>query len=157
MFGFLSRCAQEKTVADSEIFLNERKVQDMHRVSKESASTACSDSDDSREDRLSLADIQSAVETWIRTASKRDVNAMVQLYDPELGRLLGTVDNAEDVHRSTPSAIREYFVHFLGGHEAVVPSFPTFNAKDVIFLSKDTAIYNGYYTFALTKNDAAKT
>jgi hypothetical protein len=122
--------------------------------SKEStASTAASSdmpsydfSDDSSQDdllRLTLADVQSAVAVWVRTAASRDVDAMVELYDPAIGRLLGTVDTAEDVHRSNPSAIREYFKHFLGGHQAVEPSFPRFDAKDVIFLSMDTSIYSG--------------
>ena len=93
--------------------------------------------------RLTLPAIQSAVAVWASTAASRDVDAMVELYDPAIGRLLGTVDTAEDVHRSNPSAIREYFKHFLGGHQAVEPSFPRFDAKDVIFLSMDTAIYSG--------------
>jgi hypothetical protein len=48
------------------------------------------------------------------------------------------------------SLIRDYFNHFLGDNERVVPIFPKFNAKDVQFIDDKTAVYSGYYTFELT-------
>ena len=45
--------------------------------------------------------------------------------------MLGTIDEASDIRRNTPDAIRAYFVHFLGGHEEVTPKFPDFDAEDV--------------------------
>ena len=36
------------------------------------------------------------------------------------------------------------------------PSFPKFDKNDVFMLSDNTAVYSGYYKFALTKNDATK-
>ena len=78
------------------------------------------------------------------------------MYDPEMGRLLGTVDEAGSPRRDTIHKIREYFEGFLGGHQAVEPMFPKFDKEDVFMLSDTTAVYSGYYKFALTKNDATK-
>ena len=78
------------------------------------------------------------------------------MYDPEMGRLLGTVDEAGSPRRDTIPKIREYFEGFLGGHQAVQPMFPKFDKEDVFMLSDTTAVYSGYYTFALTKNDVVK-
>ena len=78
------------------------------------------------------------------------------MYDPEMGRLLGTVDEAESPRRDSIEKIREYFNGFLGGNQAVKPSFPKFDKNDVFFLSDDTAVYSGYYKFALTKEDKTK-
>ena len=78
------------------------------------------------------------------------------MYDPEMGRLLGTVDEAESPRRDSIEKIREYFNGFLGGNQAVEPSFPKFDKNDVFFLSDNTAVYSGYYKFALTKNDVTK-
>ena len=78
------------------------------------------------------------------------------MYDPEMGRLLGTVDEAGSPRRDTIPKIREYFEGFLGGHQAVKPMFPKFDKEDVFFLGEDTAVYSGYYKFALTKNDVTK-
>jgi hypothetical protein len=105
---------------------------------------------------LAVADIRSAVATWVRCASSRDIEAMLQLYHPQSGRLLGTVDNAADPRRTSIELIREYFEHFLGGHTAVVPTFPAFDERDICFLSGDQASYSGYYTFALTKDGITK-
>jgi len=73
-----------------------------------------------------------------------------------MGRLLGTVDEAESPRRDTIPKIREYFKGFLGGHQAVKPMFPKFDESDVFFLSENTAVYSGYYKFALTKEDKTK-
>ena len=78
------------------------------------------------------------------------------MYDPEMGRLLGTVDEAGSPRRDTIPKIREYFEGFLGGHQAVKPMFPKFDKEDVFFLGEDTAVYSGYYKFALTKEDKTK-
>ena len=78
------------------------------------------------------------------------------MYDPEMGRLLGTVDEAGSPRRDTIHKIREYFEGFLGGHQAVKPMFPEFDESDVFMLSENTAVYSGYYKFALTKNGATK-
>merc|ERR1719161_1219240 len=80
----------------------------------------------------------------------RDVNAIVELYDPEVGKLLGTVDDSSSPRRSSRALIRDYFNHFLGDNEKVVPIFPRFDAKDVQFIDDKTAVYSGYYTFELT-------
>ena len=78
------------------------------------------------------------------------------MYDPEMGRLLGTVDEAESPRRDSIEKIREYFNGFLGGNQAVKPSFPKFDKNDVFFLSDNTAVYSGYYKFALTKEGVTK-
>ena len=67
------------------------------------------------------------------------------MYDPEMGRLLGTVDEAGSPRRDTIPKIREYFEGFLGGNQAVKPMFPKFDKEDVFFLGEDTAVYSGYY------------
>ena len=78
------------------------------------------------------------------------------MYDPEMGRLLGTVDEAESPRRDSIEKIREYFNGFLGGNQAVKPSFPKFDKNDVFFLADNTAVYSGYYKFALTKEGVTK-
>ena len=75
------------------------------------------------------------------------------MYDPEMGRLLGTVDEAESPRRDSIEKIREYFNGFLGGNQAVKPSFPKFDKNDVFFLADNTAVYSGYYKFELTGQD----
>merc|ERR1719420_1811529 len=52
--------------------------------------------------------------------------------------------------RDTRDLIRDYFTHFLGDNEKVVPMFPRFDGKDVQFIDDKTAAYSGYYTFELT-------
>jgi len=100
--------------------------------------------------------VQTCMETWAKNAEARDIEATVGMYDPEMGRLLGTVDEAESPRRDTIPKIREYFKGFLGGHQAVKPMFPKFDESDVFFLSENTAVYSGYYKFALTKEDKTK-
>ena len=93
---------------------------------------------------------------WAKNAEARDIDATVGMYDPEMGRLLGTVDEAESPRRDSIEKIREYFNGFLGGNQAVKPSFPKFDKNDVFFLSDNTAVYSGYYKFALTKEGVTK-
>jgi hypothetical protein len=99
---------------------------------------------------LSLKDVQNIIQDWIAAAKNRDVDAIVSLYDAKIGRLLGTVDESSSPRRSSRSLIREYFNHFLGDNERVVPIFPRFNERDVQFIDDKTAVYSGYYTFELT-------
>merc|ERR1719258_612713 len=103
-----------------------------------------------------MVEVQTCMETWAKNAEARDIEATVGMYDPEMGRLLGTVDEAESPRRDSIEKIREYFNGFLGGNQAVKPSFPKFDKDDVFFLSDNTAVYSGYYKFALTKNDVTK-
>jgi uncharacterized membrane protein YoaK (UPF0700 family) len=105
---------------------------------------------------ICLADVEAAIKEWTRNAAARDIDGTTALYDPSGGRLLGTVDEATNIRRNTPEAIREYFVRFLGGHERVTPNFPKFDADDVIFLAEDVASYSGYYYFVLVKNGQPK-
>merc|ERR1711907_367407 len=101
-------------------------------------------------DSLSLSDVRDIIENWIAAAQSRDVDAIVSLYDPKIGRLLGTVDESSSPRRTSRALIREYFNHFLGDNERVVPIFPKFNDRDVQFIDDKTAVYSGYYTFELT-------
>ena len=55
---------------------------------------------------------------WAKNAEARNIDATVGMYDPEMGRLLGTVDEAGSPRRDTIPKIREYFEGFLGGHQA---------------------------------------
>jgi len=90
------------------------------------------------------------MQKWVAMAQKRDIDGIVELYDEQVGRLLGTVDDKSSPRRDTSELIREYFNHFLGDNEKVVPMFPRFDAKDVQFIDDKTAAYSGYYTFELT-------
>jgi len=101
-------------------------------------------------DSLSLKDVQNIIQDWIAAAQNRDVDTIVSLYDAKIGRLLGTVDESTSPRRNSRALIREYFNHFLGDNEKVVPMFPRFNEKDVQFTDEKTAVYSGYYTFELT-------
>merc|ERR1719258_337981 len=103
-----------------------------------------------------MVEVQTCMETWAKNAKARDIDATVGMYDPEMGRLLGTVDEAESPRRDSIEKIREYFNGFLGGNQAVKPSFPKFDKDDVFFLAEDTAVYSGYYKFALTKEGVTK-
>merc|ERR1719305_1220676 len=107
-------------------------------------------------DKITLSEVQTCMETWAKNAKARDIDATVGMYDPEMGRLLGTVDEAESPRRDSIEKIREYFNGFLGGNQAVEPSFPKFDKDDVFFLSGNTAVYSGYYKFALTKEGVTK-
>jgi hypothetical protein len=101
-------------------------------------------------DFLSPHDVRDIIQKWIAAAQARDVDAVVSLYDPKVGRLLGTVDSDSSPRRSSRALIRDYFNHFLGDNEKVVPIFPRFNERDVQFIDDTTAVYSGYYTFELT-------
>jgi hypothetical protein len=90
------------------------------------------------------------MEKWVAAAQSRDVDTIVSLYDPKFGRLLGTVDDSSSPRRTNRALIREYFNHFLGDNEKVVPIFPRFTERDVQFIDDKTAVYSGYYTFELT-------
>ena len=56
---------------------------------------------------ICLADVEAAVKEWTRNAAARDIDGTTALYDPSGGRLLGTVDEATNIRRNTPEAIRE--------------------------------------------------
>jgi hypothetical protein len=105
--------------------------------------------------KLTLKDVEELIKSWVAAASGRDVKKIVALYDPEIGRLLGTLDEAATIHRSNPANIKDYFDHFLS-NDVVKPMFPKFDAKDVIFLADDCATYNGYYVFELAKGGVTK-
>ena len=58
---------------------------------------------------------------WAKAAEARDIDATVDLYDPEIGRLLGTVDEATAPRRTNLKLIRECFPppQLLGGTSAM--------------------------------------
>merc|ERR1719353_97586 len=99
---------------------------------------------------LSLNDVRDIIQNWVAAAQNRDVDTIVSLYDAKIGRLLGTVDDSSSPRRTNRALIREYFNHFLGDNEKVVPIFPRFTERDVQFIDDKTAVYSGYYTFELT-------
>merc|ERR1719331_1931592 len=99
---------------------------------------------------LSVSDVRGIIQEWIAAAQNRDVDTIVSLYDAKVGRLLGTVDDLSSPRRTSRSLIRDYFNHFLGDNEKVVPIFPKFTPDDVQFIDDKTAVYSGYYTFELT-------
>jgi hypothetical protein len=103
--------------------------------------------------KITLAEVESTIKAWAQAANERDIEKTVAMYDPEIGRLLGTVDEAASPRRTSLALIKDYFSHFLGDNSAVVPHFPAFDAKDVIFLAEDTVAYSGYYVFTLTSKD----
>lgn len=99
---------------------------------------------------LSLNDVRDIIQKWIAAVQSRDIDATVALYDEEMGRLLGTVDDAFSPRRDSRELIRDYFNHFIGNHEKLQANFPKFDAKDVQFIDDKTAVYSGYYSFELT-------
>jgi nitrate/nitrite transporter NarK len=125
--------------ANSKELLRSESVSEMHSV-----------------EEITPAHVKSAVVAWVRAARERDVEKMVSLYDPEIGRMMGFVDNSDAPRRNSSELIHEYFDHFLGDYDAVYPTFPAFDPRDVIFLDGLYAVYSGYYTFAMTKDGQTK-
>jgi hypothetical protein len=105
--------------------------------------------------KLTLQDVEDLIKSWVAAASARDVKRIVALYDPEIGRLLGTLDEAATMRRTNHTNIKDYFDHFLS-NDVVKPNFPKFDPKDVIFIDEYCAVYNGYYVFELTKGGVTK-
>jgi hypothetical protein len=105
--------------------------------------------------KLTLQDVEVFMKSWADAAAARDVKRIVALYDPEIGRLLGTLDEAATMKRTNPANIKDYFDHFLS-NDVVKPVFPKFDPKDVIFIDEYCAVYNGYYVFELTKGGVTK-
>jgi hypothetical protein len=108
-------------------------------------------------EKLTLKEVETTMGEWIKNAQNLDIDATVAMYDPEIGRLLGTVDLANAPRRTSLKLIRDYFNHFLGDNEVVTPHFPKFDKKDVIFLADDVVSYSGYYTFTLTPKGGQQT
>ncbi len=101
---------------------------------------------------IGIEEIREARQQWIDAVRARDVERVVALYDPERGRLLGTLDTAATTDRNSPARIREYFEHFLA-NDAIEPRFPTeIPAGTVTALGDDHAAYSGYYEFLLEKD-----
>jgi len=105
---------------------------------------------------ITYDDVRDSMRIWKAAVSARNIDATVSLYHPEMGRLLGTVDEATSPRRNTPQLIREYYEGFLGGNGTVKLNFPKFDASDVIFLADDTAAYSGYYSLTLAKDGVTK-
>jgi len=69
--------------------------------------------------KITLAEVESTIKAWAQAANERDIEKTVAMYDPEIGRLLGTVDEAASPRRTSLALIKDYFSHFLGDNSAV--------------------------------------
>lgn len=105
---------------------------------------------------LTYAEVEAAVEQWVASVRRLDVAATVAQYDPECGRLLGTLDTTDEGARTTRAAIRAYFEMFLA-KDSVEPHFPAFDPADVTLLGEGFASYSGYYQFKIQKGEALTT
>jgi len=105
---------------------------------------------------VTVKEVEEARDSWIAAVKKGSVDDTVALYDPDVGKLLGTVD-LDDV-RTGKDKIREYFVGFLQtSYDTVVPDFPaTISEGDIQQLGPGVVAYSGYYRFDLSKNGAGK-
>ena len=121
------------------------RAQGARRVSCAAASSSIS-----AEDRAAaVRGVEAAALAWSQAVSALSVPEVVGLYAPEDAVLLGTVDTADDGIRIGKDKIKAYFDGFLD-KEKISPLFPAFDEADVLVLSPEAAIYNGYYTFELT-------
>merc|ERR1711907_213385 len=105
---------------------------------------------------VTVQEVEAARDAWIAAVKKGSVDETVGCYDPDAGKLLGTVDL--DGVRTGKDKIREYFVGFLEtNYDTVVPNFPATIAEDDIQqLGDGTVAYSGYYTFDLGKGSTNK-
>merc|ERR1711907_221012 len=93
---------------------------------------------------VTVQEVEAARDAWIAAVKKGSVDETVGCYDPDAGKLLGTVDL--DGVRTGKDKIREYFVGFLAT-----------NAEgDIQQLGDGTVAYSGYYTFDLGKGSTNK-
>lgn len=119
-------------------------------------SCAAASSSISMEDRAAaIKGVEAAALAWSAAVSSLSVPDVVGLYAPDDAVLLGTVDTADDGIRIGKEKITTYFDGFLN-KEKISPLFPKFNEADVLVLSADCAIYNGYYTFELTPKSSTE-
>jgi len=107
---------------------------------------------------VSVKEVEEARDSWIAAVKAGSVDDTVALYDPDIGKLLGTVDTPVENVRTGKDKIREYFVGFLQtNYDTVVPNFPATIAEgDIQQLGPGTVAYSGYYTFDLFKDSAGK-
>lgn len=105
---------------------------------------------------ISSLAVKQARDAWITAVEARDIDAVVALYDPDGGRLLGTLDDAQTPPRSNHARIRDYFEMFLA-NDAVEARFPAqVFEKDVQRMGPDHIAYHGYYSFRLEKDGQAR-
>merc|ERR1711907_489936 len=92
---------------------------------------------------VTVQEVEAARDAWIAAVKKGSVDETVGCYDPDAGKLLGTVDL--DGVRTGKDKIMEYFVGFLEtNYDTEVPNFPA------------TIAYSGYYPFDLGKGSTNK-
>ena len=106
--------------------------------------------------------------------TKRRFLTQVSLYDARHAQLLGTLDERRIDVRSSSDAIRDYFIAFLGGADAIQPLFsdaperavaPLLTASPPPLppsgalqqLGGGVCAYSGYYCFAIRGRDGDRT
>ena len=102
-------------------------------------------------DPVTTQEAQAARDAWKDAVESLDIERTVSLYDPERGRLLGTMDTGETTPRRSPERIRDYFESFLD-KDALRATFrhPVTEAN-LQQLGPGHAAHSGYYEFALSK------
>ena len=100
---------------------------------------------------ITLPDIVAARDAWAAAVSRRDLEAVCQLYDGCGSRLLGTLDVESTGIRASASSIRSYFRGFLlERHSSITPLFcDGGDGAGVLRLSPGVVAYSGYYSFNL--------
>jgi len=89
---------------------------------------------------------------WAEAIRSRDIERVINLYHPATSQLLGTVDESHIGSRIGRDRIRHYFEHFLA-NDVVEPKILN---REVIVLSDNIVVVNGYYDFRLVKAGVEK-
>jgi len=94
-------------------------------------------------------DVTAATATWGDTLGRNDPDKVAALYAPD-AVLWGTISPTV---RSTPAAIREYFV----GAFKALPGLKVAFGEQLVRVYGNTGVNSGYYTFSYAKDGEAKT
>jgi hypothetical protein len=103
------------------------------------------------EEPITPEQVLTARRAWQAAIEARDVEAVVSLYDPECGQLLGTMDTSGTARRQNPQRIRDYFESFLAADALHVEFHRSVTAEDVMAAGPDHVTYSGYYDFTITE------
>jgi hypothetical protein len=105
---------------------------------------------------ITHAEVISARDAWADAVSRRDLEAVCALYDPDGARLLGTLDCEKTGVRASARSIRAYFTGFLRDrHVSIAPLFcDGGDGAGVLRLGPGVAAYSGYYAFRLVPTAA---
>lgn len=100
---------------------------------------------------ITHSEVIAARDAWADAVSRRDLEAVCALYDPDGARLLGTLDVDETGVRASARSIRAYFTGFLRErHVSIAPLFcDAGDGAGLLRLGPGVAAYSGYYAFRL--------